>query len=119
MEWLEDNCQDQVSIFHHSENILFLKCEEEFIKKEFISISECFFKGHCFKFIDWFPNFNIEMVDCMTPLWFSINALPLELCDIDIIYSLGSIIGKVIAVDASFFHCNSIKILINVNIKHP
>ena len=119
IDWLNDNCQGQVSIFHHLENILFLKCEEESIKKEFVSVSECFFKGHCVKFIDWFHNFNIEQIDCMTPLWFSINALPPELCDIDIIYTLGSFLGEVIAVDASFFYCNSIKILINVNIKHP
>ena len=98
---------------------MFLKCEEDFIKKEFIDVSECFYKGHSVKFIDWLPNFNLEMIDCMTPLWFSLNALPPELWDIDIIYSLGSVIGEVIAVDASFFHCNSIKILINVNIKHP
>ena len=44
---------------------------------------------------------------------------PLELCDVDIIYEIGSAIGEVIANDASFFSCNSVKTLINLNIKHP
>ena len=47
------------------------------------------------------------------------ESLPPELCDIDIIYTIGSKIGEVIALDASFFRCNSIKILIKVNINHP
>ena len=118
MDWLSDNCQEQVSIFHHHENVLFLKCEEESVKKEFIVVSECFFKGFCVKFVEWVPNFHIDKVDCMIPLWFSMS-LPPELCDVDIIYEIGSAIGVVIAIDASFFSCNSIKILIKLNIKHP
>ena len=55
----------------------------------------------------------------MVPTWFSMASLPPELCDVDIIYSIGSVIGEVIALDASFFSCNSIKILIKVNINHP
>ena len=54
----------------------------------------------------------------MIPTWFSMVSLPPKLYDIDIIYSIGSVIGEVIAIDASFFQCNSIKILINVNINH-
>ena len=102
MEWLSGNCQEQVSIFHHLDNVLFLKCEEESVKDEFIVVSECFFKGHCVKFIEWFPNFHIDKVDDMIPVWFSMS-LPPELCDVDIIYEIGSAIGVVIAIDASFF----------------
>ena len=118
INWLADKCQEQVSIFHHHENVLFLKCEEEAVKKEFIAVSECFFKGFCVKFVEWIPNFHIDKMDCVIPLWFSMN-LPPELCDVDIIYEIGAAIGVVIAIDASFFRCNSIKMLINLNIKHP
>ena len=118
MDWLKVNCQEQVSIFHHSDNILYLKCEEEWVKKDFISAADCFFNGHCVKFVDWFHNFHLDYVNCMIPTWFTMISLPPELCDIDIIYDIGSTIGEVLAIDASFFHCNSIKILININIKH-
>ena len=55
----------------------------------------------------------------MIPLWFSMVSLPPELCDNDIVYEIGSAIWEVIASDASFFSCNSVKILINLNIKDP
>ena len=42
MDWLKENCQEQVSIFHHSENTLYLKCEDEWVKKEFITAVEFF-----------------------------------------------------------------------------
>ena len=98
---------------------MFLKCEEVEAKIDFISVSECFFNGHCIKFVDWIHNFHIDKVKCKVPTWFSMVSLPSELCDVDIIYSIGSVIGEVIALDASFFSCNSIKLLINVNIDHP
>ena len=47
------------SLFLYLENVLFLKCEEEAVKKEFIAVSECFFKGFCVKFVEWIPNFHI------------------------------------------------------------
>lgn len=98
---------------------MFLKCEEESVKNEFIVVSECFFKDFCVKFVEWFPNFHIDRVDCMILLWFSMLSLPPELCDVDINYEIGSTIGEVIAIDTSFFSCNSIKILIKLNINHP
>jgi len=46
-------------------------------------------------------------------------SLPPELCDVDIIYEIGSAVGEIISIDASFFNYNNFKILINLNIKHP
>jgi len=51
--WLEENYENQVSIFHYSNRIVYLQCEEESVKKEFISVSKCFFNGHYIKFIEW------------------------------------------------------------------
>ena len=38
---------------------------------------------------------------------------------VDIIKSIGSMVGEVKGIDASIFYCNNVKILINVNINHP
>ena len=118
-DWLEENCEDQVSIFHYSDRILYLHCEEESIKKALTSVSDCFFNGHTVKFIDWFHDFRLEKLDCMIPKWFILPSLPLELLQIDIIKSIGSIVGKVLGIDSSFYYYNNVKLLINTKFNHP
>ena len=119
IDWLEENCEDQVSISSFSTNALFLQCLDESIKKEFLLVSKCFFNGHCVKFIDWSHNFNIDLVDCIMPSWFPLPSLPPEIFHEDIIKALGSVVGEVRGIDASFYCCNDVKILINVSLNHP
>ena len=116
-DWLEEN-YEAGKYLRYSDRILFLNCEEESVKREFILVFECFFKGHCFKFLEWSPNFHLEKVDCMIPSWFIMPSLPPELCQIDIIKSIGSALGEFRGIDASFFCCNNIKVLINTNFNH-
>ena len=46
-------------------------------------------------------------------------SLPPELCQVDIINSVGFSIGEIRGIDASFFCCNSVKVLINTSFNHP
>ena len=84
-----------------------------------MQVSECFFNGYYVKFLEWFPNFSEEKIECKMPSWFILRSLPPELCQEDIITSIGSVVGEVEDIDASFYCCNSIKILINVKFDHP
>ena len=54
----------------------------------------------------------------MIPSWFIMPSLPLELCQLDIINTIGSIVGEVIGIDASFYCCNSVKEIINTSSNH-
>jgi len=89
------------------------------IKKEFLSISECYFLGHSIKFLEWTHNFKIDLLDCFLPSWFVLPSLPPELCHEDIIKSIGSEVGEVRGIDASFYCCNDVKVLINVKLNRP
>ena len=118
-DWLEENCEDQVRIYHYSDRILYLQCEEESVKKAFVSVSECFFIGHSVKFIGWSHDFHIEKLDCMISKWFIMPSLPPELLQVDIINSIGSAVGEVLGIESSFYCCNSVKLLINTKFNHP
>ena len=45
-------------------------------------------------------------------------SLPPELCQEDIINTIGSVVGEVRGIDASFYCCNGVKILINTSFNH-
>ena len=118
-DWLEEHCEEQVSISSYSDNTLFLQCANESIRKEFLLATNCFFNGHCVRFIEWSHNFNLELLDCYMPSWFVLPSLPPELCHEDIIEEIGLAIGEARGINASFYWCNDVKILINTKINHP
>lgn len=91
------------------------------MKKEFLRVSDCLFKGHAIKFFDWIPNFREDNLDLTIPTWFVINSFPPKLHQIGIIRRIGRTIGELIGLDVSFESCNNIKLLIkqNVNNKNP
>jgi hypothetical protein len=46
-------------------------------------------------------------------------SLPPELSHEDIIKAIGSEVGEVRGIDASFYCCNNVEVLINVKFNHP
>lgn len=48
----------KVSISHLDNDILFILCKNLNTKKEFFSSKVRLFPGHCFSFMEWYPNFD-------------------------------------------------------------
>lgn len=53
------------------------------------------------------------------PYWFVLPSLPPELCHEEIIKAIGSKVGEVRGIDASFYCCNNVKVLINIKLNQP
>ena len=92
---------------------MFIHCSDEDVKQDFLSNSVCYYKGHAVKFFEWVPNCDEDNLDFSIPSWFSLNPIPPELKQIDIIKRIVQARGDLIGLDASFECCNNIKLLIN------
>ena len=118
MDWLEDQCDCQVSISQYSENLIYLSCGSSNLKKELLKISECFYKGHAIGFFDWIPNCREDNIDITVSSWFILKSFPPELNLLNIIRRIGRSIGNLIGVDATFESNNNLKLLIKHNINN-
>ena len=86
------------------------------MKKEFLQLDECFFKGYVIKFFEWFPNCKEEKLNFFIPTWVTLQSVPPELMHLKIIKRIGSSIGKLIGIDASCEFCNSVRLLIKCRV---
>ena len=87
-----------------------------FIYNVVMNVSECFFNGHTVKFIAWYPNFSLESLDIICPIWFHIMSMPPELNHLEILKSLGFGLGDLLAVDSSYLYDNDIRMLFKTKI---
>ena len=110
--WLGENCGSQVSISYYSDIVHYLQCRDEGVKNQFINVSVCFFNGHIVKFIKWHPNFKLDSLDFMCPIWVNIQSLPPELNHIEILKSLGFGLGELLNIHSSYQYDNNVKFLI-------
>lgn len=115
-KWLEDFCGDQVSISHYLDRLLYIISTNKNVKTEFLDNPVYFFNGHAIKFFDWKPNCCEENLDFSIPSWFSINPIPPELKDINIIKKIGKSMGSLIGMDNSYDRSNNIKLLIKCDV---
>lgn len=118
MDWLEDQCDGQVSISRYSENLIYLSCGSSNLKKELLNFFECFYKGHALGFFDWIPNCKEDNIDISISSWFMLESFPPELNLLSIIKRIGRSIGNLIGVDATFESNNNLKLLIKHTINN-
>ena len=116
IDWLDDFCGAQVCISKFSDSMLYLRCYDELVKKDFINITECMFKGHAVQFLDWIPNCNESNLDLAMPTWYVVHSLPPELKNINILKKKGRSIGNLIGMDLAYETSNNVKFLISSNI---
>ena len=116
IDWLDDFCGAQVCISKFSDSMLYLRCYDELVKKDFINITECMFKGHVVQFLDWIPNCNESNLDLAMPTWYVVHSLPPELKNINILKKMGRSIGNLIGMDLAYKNSNNVKFLISSNI---
>lgn len=79
-KWLKDRCLEQVSISHFTDRIAYLQFLTEATKKEFLQLSECFFKGYVIKFLEWSLDCKEEGFNFSIPTWVTLQSVPWNLC---------------------------------------
>lgn len=63
------------------------------------------------KFIDCYPNFNLESLDVICSIWFHFLTLPPQLNHLEILKSLGLGLGDLIVVDSSYQFDNDVRMI--------
>ena len=58
IDYFEEFYGAQVCISKYSDRILFFHCYDELVKKYFLRVFDCMFRGHVVYFFDWIPNCN-------------------------------------------------------------
>ena len=98
---------------------MFIQCRDENVKKDFLFTSIFYFNGYVVRFLEWIPDFKEELLKFSIPTWVSIHSLPPKLLHIEILRNIGSLMGNLIGIDASYKYCNNIKFFINYEINTP
>ena len=71
----------------------------KFIKEDFLSVDQCFYKGFLVKFIKWVPNWSEENLN-MTAYWLKCKKFPPEIKHFKTLTRIGDSLGKLICIES-------------------
>ncbi|GLJ50856.1 hypothetical protein SUGI_1083340 [Cryptomeria japonica] len=79
-QWLKSLTGNQISIMNLENDFLFINCNTADLKENLLKNNLRFFKGYCFKFFNWKPNFSPKDVEKIrVPKWIRLPNMPVEL----------------------------------------
>ncbi|GLJ54047.1 hypothetical protein SUGI_1156850 [Cryptomeria japonica] len=116
-QWLKSLMGNQISIMNLENDFLFINCNTTDLKKNLLKNNLRFFKGYCFKFFNWKPNFSPKDVKKIrVPKWIRLPNMPVELIHKEILKKLGEFLGGFEGLEDNYLESSDINILANIEI---
>ncbi|GLJ16198.1 hypothetical protein SUGI_0270830 [Cryptomeria japonica] len=116
-QWLKFLTGNQISIMNLENDFLFINCNTADLKENLLKNNQRFFRGYCFKFFNWKPNFSPKDVKKIrVPKWIRFPNMPVELIHKEILKKLGEFLGGFEGLEDNYLESSDIKILANIEI---
>ncbi|GLJ45610.1 hypothetical protein SUGI_0960080 [Cryptomeria japonica] len=116
-QWLKSLTGNQISIMNLENDFLFINCNTADLKENLLENNQRFFKGYCFKFFNWKPNFSPKDVEKIrVPKWIRLPNMPVELIHKEILKKLGEFLGGFEGLEDNYLESSYINILANIEI---
>ncbi|GLJ11286.1 hypothetical protein SUGI_0150600 [Cryptomeria japonica] len=116
-QWLKSFTGNQISIMSLENDFLFINCNTADLKDNLLKNNQRFFKGYCFKFFNWKPNFSPKDVEKIrVPKWIRFPNMPVELIHNEVLKKLGEFLGGFEGLEDNYLESFDIKILANIEI---
>ncbi|GLJ10888.1 hypothetical protein SUGI_0137330 [Cryptomeria japonica] len=116
-QWLKSLTGNQISIMNLENDFLFINCNTTNLKENLLKNNLRFFKGYCFKFFNWKPNFSPKDVEKIrVPKWIRLPNMPVELIHKEILKKLGEFLGGFEGLEDNYLESSDINILANIEI---
>ncbi|GLJ10893.1 hypothetical protein SUGI_0137460 [Cryptomeria japonica] len=116
-QWLKSLTRNQISIMNLENDFLFINCNMADLKENLLKNNLRFFKGYCFKFFNWKPNFSPKDVEKIrVPKWIRLPNMLVELIHKEILKKLGEFLGGFEGLEDNYLESSDINILANIEI---